>query len=97
MPGTHEILPLAVEYGCELIALALDEGGIPKTAGNRLDVIRRMVETMGLSNISLGLPKNTPAWPAYLPPGCRLTGAFRPRRRMLSISTPTENAMAKYM
>lgn len=39
----NEILPLAVEYGCELIALALDEGGIPKTADNRLDVIRRMV------------------------------------------------------
>lgn len=99
-----EILPLAAEYGCELIALALDEGGIPKTADKRLDVIRRMVRlareqgladkrlyidplilsiatdteagkttlevihrvreefprvhiTMGLSNISFGLPK----------------------------------------
>ena len=100
------ILPLAAENDCELIALALDEGGIPKTAGDRLAVIRRMVNltrekglsddklyidplvmsiatdmqaanttlevigrirtdfpeahiTMGLSNVSFGLPKRS--------------------------------------
>ena len=37
------ILPLAAENDCELIALALDEGGIPKTAEDRLAVIHRMV------------------------------------------------------
>jgi len=102
----NEILPLAAEHGCELIALALDEGGIPKTADKRIKVIRRMVKltreqgmpddkiyidplvlsiatdmeagkttldvisrireefplthiTMGLSNVSFGLPKRS--------------------------------------
>jgi len=40
----EEILPLAAENNCELIALALDEGGIPKTAEDRMQVIRSMVE-----------------------------------------------------
>lgn len=102
----QDILPLAAEHNCELIALALDEGGIPKTADKRLDIIRHMVQktrehglddeklyidplilsiatdinagnttldvihrireefprvhiTMGLSNISFGLPKRS--------------------------------------
>jgi 5-methyltetrahydrofolate corrinoid/iron sulfur protein methyltransferase len=100
----NDVLPLAAEHGCELIALALDEGGIPKTADKRLEVIRSMIKltreqglpdeklyidplilsiatdgdagkttldvirrvceefprvhiTMGLSNVSFGLPK----------------------------------------
>ena len=40
----NEILPLAAENNCELIALALDEGGIPKTADSRLDVISKMMK-----------------------------------------------------
>ena len=39
-----EILPLAVEHDCELIALALNESGIPKTVNERLEVIRQMVK-----------------------------------------------------
>lgn len=38
-----EILPLAAEHDCELIALALDEGGIPKTADSRFDVVSKMM------------------------------------------------------
>lgn len=51
-----EILPLAAEYGCELIALALDEDGIPTTAEKRLEVIRHIVDktrTHGLSDNKL--------------------------------------------
>ncbi|MBI5446540.1 MAG: methyltetrahydrofolate cobalamin methyltransferase [Deltaproteobacteria bacterium] len=36
------ILPLAAEHGCSLIALALDDSGIPKGTEGRLAVIRRL-------------------------------------------------------
>ncbi|SHL31154.1 5-methyltetrahydrofolate--homocysteine methyltransferase [Desulfatibacillum alkenivorans DSM 16219] len=39
----EEILPLAAANDCELIALALDEGGIPKTADARMEVVRKMI------------------------------------------------------
>ncbi len=37
------ILPLAVKHACPLIALAMDEKGIPKTGEDRLTVIRRII------------------------------------------------------
>ena len=37
------VLPLACRYGTELVVLALDDNGIPKTAQERLDIIRRLV------------------------------------------------------
>lgn len=37
------VLPLALEYGCPVIALALDDSGIPKGIEGRLDVIRRVL------------------------------------------------------
>jgi 5-methyltetrahydrofolate corrinoid/iron sulfur protein methyltransferase len=37
------ILPLAVKHHCPLIALAMDEKGIPKTAEDRLVVVRRIL------------------------------------------------------
>lgn len=40
----NDILPLAAEHQCELIALALDEGGIPKTADRRFDVVCRIMD-----------------------------------------------------
>ncbi len=40
----EDILPLAAGRGCEVIALALDENGIPKTTEQRLAVIRRIME-----------------------------------------------------
>jgi len=102
----EEILPLVARHGCEVIALALDEKGIPKTIQERLSVIRIVMEktravgvpdgnvyidplvmaiatdweagktalesirlvreefpkthiTMGLSNLSFGLPERT--------------------------------------
>ena len=41
-----DILPIAAEHGCPVIALAMDDQKIAKTAEQRLDVIRRiMAET----------------------------------------------------
>lgn len=38
------ILPIVAEHGCEVIALCMDDKGIPETAGQRLDVIRKVFE-----------------------------------------------------
>ena len=39
----NNVLPLAPEHGCPVIALALDDGGIPKGTEGRLDVIGRVL------------------------------------------------------
>ena len=38
------VLPLACRYNTELVVLALDDNGIPQTAEQRLDIIRRLVK-----------------------------------------------------
>lgn len=38
------VLPLCAQYSCPVIALAMDEAGIPETPGARLDVCRRILE-----------------------------------------------------
>jgi 5-methyltetrahydrofolate corrinoid/iron sulfur protein methyltransferase len=38
------ILPIVAEYGCEVVALCMDDKGIPTTAEGRLEVIRRVIE-----------------------------------------------------
>lgn len=38
------ILPLVAEHGCEVIALCMDDKGIPQTAEGRLDVIRKVFD-----------------------------------------------------
>ena len=37
------VLPIAARYGANLVALALDEDGIPETAEGRLEIARRIV------------------------------------------------------
>lgn len=37
------VLPLASEYGTELVLLALDDRGIPRTPKERLEIVRRLV------------------------------------------------------
>ena len=37
------VLPIAAHYGCAIVGLTLDEGGIPPTAEGRLAVARRIV------------------------------------------------------
>ena len=54
--GTAEslqaVLPVAKRYGCAVIGLTLDEGGIPPTAEGRLAIARRIVEAAQ----SFGIP-----------------------------------------
>ncbi len=49
----EEILPLVKEYGTAVIALTIDDGGIPKEAGKRVEIAHRIVETAA----TLGIPK----------------------------------------
>ena len=39
----EEVLPLAPKHGCPVIALALDDKGIPKTRENRLAIVRQVI------------------------------------------------------
>ncbi len=38
----ENILPIVAEHGCDVIALCMDETGIPETAAQRLDVARKV-------------------------------------------------------
>ena len=38
------VLPIAAHYGCAVVGLTLDEGGIPETAEGRLAIARRIVQ-----------------------------------------------------
>jgi cobalamin-dependent methionine synthase I len=40
----EKILPLVAEYGCEVIALAMDEKKIPETFEKRMEVIEKVLE-----------------------------------------------------
>ena len=40
----NEILPLAKEYGAAVIGLTIDEQGIPKEAGRRVDIAHKIME-----------------------------------------------------
>ncbi|MCJ7687335.1 MAG: dihydropteroate synthase, partial [Desulfobacteraceae bacterium] len=48
-----EILPLVKEYGTAVIGLTLDEKGIPKEAGQRVSIARKIIERA----TALGIPK----------------------------------------
>lgn len=47
------IFPIAKKYGAMVIALALDENGIPETADDRFNIAKRIIET----GASYGIPK----------------------------------------
>ena len=49
----NEVLPLVKEYGAAVIALALDDSGIPKEAEKRLEVAHKIIERAE----SLGIPR----------------------------------------
>jgi 5-methyltetrahydrofolate corrinoid/iron sulfur protein methyltransferase len=40
----ESVLPLARDHGCPVIALALDDGGIPADSEGRLVIVRRLIE-----------------------------------------------------
>lgn len=47
------ILPLVQEYGCSVVALTLDDNGIPKTAEERLQIAGRLVGILTRENVDL--------------------------------------------
>jgi 5-methyltetrahydrofolate--homocysteine methyltransferase len=47
------VLPLAAESGALLVALAMDEGGVPKTADERVSIAARLIEAAE----SAGVPR----------------------------------------
>jgi 5-methyltetrahydrofolate--homocysteine methyltransferase len=48
----EEILPIAAERGTNLVALAMDDQGVPTAAGQREDVAKRLIDTC----VEAGLP-----------------------------------------
>ncbi len=48
------VLPLVARYSCPVVALAMDEAGIPETAESRLEICRRIVERAGALGIEPG-------------------------------------------
>ena len=48
-----DIFPIVKKYGATVIALLLDETGIPKTAGQRFDIAKRILDNA----LSYGIPK----------------------------------------
>ena len=44
---TECILPLAAEYNCPIVALPMDESGIPDTPEGRLEICHRILESAG--------------------------------------------------
>lgn len=49
----HAVLPIVAKYGCAVIGLCLDEGGIPPTAEGRFAIAERIVNTAA----TYGIPR----------------------------------------
>jgi cobalamin-dependent methionine synthase I len=47
------ILPLVLESGCPVIALTMDDNGIPKTVEDRLNIARQLVDMLSKNNYNL--------------------------------------------
>jgi 5-methyltetrahydrofolate--homocysteine methyltransferase len=45
------ILPLVAEHGCPVIALAMDDTGIPETCERRMEVVRKLMEVTHASGV----------------------------------------------
>lgn len=49
----NEILPVALEYNCSVVALTMDERGIPSTAEQRIAIAEELVNVAVSKNLSL--------------------------------------------
>ncbi len=47
----NNVLPIVAQYGCEVIALAMDDKGIPNTVDGRLAVARKLFAATRASNV----------------------------------------------
>ncbi len=50
----QQVLPLAADSGARLVALTMDEGGLPKTAEERVDIADRLVEAATEAGVEVG-------------------------------------------
>ncbi|MGD9100570.1 MAG: methyltetrahydrofolate cobalamin methyltransferase [Anaerolineae bacterium] len=48
------ILPLVAEHGCPVIALAMDDKGVPETCEQRMEVVRKVMEAARASGVPDG-------------------------------------------
>lgn len=48
----EELLPLLGEYDCSVVALCMDDSGVPETAGGRFDIASTLVETLTRAGVS---------------------------------------------
>ncbi|NYE57508.1 methyltetrahydrofolate--corrinoid methyltransferase [Carboxydothermus ferrireducens] len=49
----RDILPIVIDSGCPVIALTIDDNGIPKTVEDRMRILDRMVEILQKHNYDL--------------------------------------------
>jgi cobalamin-dependent methionine synthase I len=48
------ILPLVAEHGCPVIALAMDDKGVPETCERRMEIVRKVIEATRASGVPDG-------------------------------------------
>ncbi len=48
------VLPLALKYKAKVIALCMDDGGMPVTAGDRMRVVRKLVPDLVCAGVPMG-------------------------------------------
>jgi 5-methyltetrahydrofolate corrinoid/iron sulfur protein methyltransferase len=48
----HNVLPIAAEHGCDVIALAMDDQGIPNSVEARLAVVRKLFEATRAASLA---------------------------------------------
>lgn len=86
----EEVLPLVLEYQCPVIALTLDDNGIPKTAEERMALSEQLVEILTKNNYDLS---NLYIDPLVLPQAVSHTNAtmffqcLRDIKRLLKVKT----------
>jgi 5-methyltetrahydrofolate--homocysteine methyltransferase len=52
-PRLEGILPLVLEYGCSVVALTMDEKGIPDSSADRVALAERFLEIAEKTNLNL--------------------------------------------
>jgi len=77
----EKIVPLAKRYGAALIALTLDEQGIPKTAGQRVSIARKIMDYLR----SAGFPEHKVFFD-----GLVMTLSAEPQAALVTLETTAE-------
>ncbi|MGQ9730018.1 MAG: dihydropteroate synthase [Candidatus Zipacnadales bacterium] len=49
----NRLMPLAAEFNCDIVALTIDKGGIPRDANGRMEIAMRIVESAMMHGVDL--------------------------------------------